>query len=70
LSEAEVDKIRIAAQLHDVGKIGIEDAVLKKPGALTPEEYEIHEDSYFKRCEHTASRRALERHAAGNRIAP
>jgi putative nucleotidyltransferase with HDIG domain len=41
LSEAEVDKIRIAAQLHDVGKIGIEDAVLKKPGALTPEEYEI-----------------------------
>jgi HD-GYP domain-containing protein (c-di-GMP phosphodiesterase class II) len=27
--------------LHDVGKIGIEDAVLKKPGALTPDEYEI-----------------------------
>jgi putative nucleotidyltransferase with HDIG domain len=41
LPEDEVDKIRIAAQLHDVGKIGIEDAVLKKPGALTPEEYEI-----------------------------
>ncbi len=41
LSDAEVDKIRIAAQLHDVGKIGIEDAVLKKPGALTPDEYEI-----------------------------
>jgi putative nucleotidyltransferase with HDIG domain len=41
LSEAEVDKIRVAAQLHDVGKIGIEDAVLKKPGALTPDEYEI-----------------------------
>ena len=41
LSEQEVDKIRIAAQLHDVGKIGIEDAVLKKPGALTPDEYEI-----------------------------
>lgn len=41
LTDAEVDKIRIAAQLHDVGKIGIEDAVLKKPGALTPDEYEI-----------------------------
>lgn len=41
LSPSEVDKIRIAAQLHDVGKIGIEDAVLKKPGALTPDEYEI-----------------------------
>lgn len=37
----EVEKIRIAAQLHDVGKIGIEDRILKKPGALTPEEYEI-----------------------------
>jgi HD-GYP domain-containing protein (c-di-GMP phosphodiesterase class II) len=27
--------------LHDVGKIGIEDRILKKPGALTPEEFEI-----------------------------
>lgn len=41
LSETEIDKIRIAAQLHDVGKIGIEDRILKKPGALTPEEYEV-----------------------------
>jgi len=41
LPESEVDKIRIAALLHDVGKIGIEDAVLKKPGALTHDEYEI-----------------------------
>jgi len=30
-----------SAQLHDVGKIGIEDRILKKPGALTPEEFEI-----------------------------
>jgi putative nucleotidyltransferase with HDIG domain len=36
-----VEKIRISAQLHDVGKIGIEDRILKKPGALTPEEYEV-----------------------------
>ncbi|HKR29872.1 MAG TPA: HD domain-containing phosphohydrolase [Terriglobales bacterium] len=41
LPEDEVEKIRIAAQLHDVGKIGIEDRILKKPGALTPDEYEI-----------------------------
>ena len=41
LSKEEVEKIRIAAQLHDVGKIGIEDRILKKPGALTPEEYEV-----------------------------
>src|SRR5258708_30165008 len=33
--------VRISAQLHDVGKIGIEDRILKKPGTLTPEEFEI-----------------------------
>ena len=36
-----IEIVRIAAQLHDVGKIGIEDRILKKPGALTPEEFEI-----------------------------
>ncbi len=41
LKEEEISKIRISAQLHDVGKIGIEDRILKKPGALTPEEFEI-----------------------------
>ncbi len=41
LSTEEVDKVRVAAQLHDVGKIGIEDRVLKKPGALTPDEFEL-----------------------------
>src|SRR5579872_5391845 len=41
LTETEIEKIRISAQLHDVGKIGIPDVILKKPGALTPDEYEI-----------------------------
>ena len=41
LPEEEVDKIRTSATLHDVGKIGIEDRVLKKPGVLTSEEFEI-----------------------------
>lgn len=36
-----IEIVRVAAQLHDVGKIGIEDRILKKPGALTPEEFEI-----------------------------
>ncbi len=39
--EEFVEIVRVAAQLHDVGKIGIEDRILKKPGALTPEEFEI-----------------------------
>lgn len=34
------DLIRIAAMLHDVGKVGIADAILKKPGKLTEDEYE------------------------------
>ena len=35
------EKIRISALLHDVGKIGIDDNILKKPAALTDEEFEI-----------------------------
>jgi putative two-component system response regulator len=38
LPEDEVEHIRLAAALHDVGKIGIPDLVLLKPGELTPEE--------------------------------
>ena len=41
LSDDELEKLRISALLHDVGKIAIEDNILKKPAALTPEEYEI-----------------------------
>lgn len=33
------DLIRLAAMLHDVGKVGIPDAILKKPGPLNPEEF-------------------------------
>jgi HD-GYP domain-containing protein (c-di-GMP phosphodiesterase class II) len=41
LPEDELEKLRISALLHDVGKIGIDDAILKKPAALTDEEFEI-----------------------------
>lgn len=41
MSDEEVEKIRISALLHDVGKIGIDDNILKKPAALTDDEYEI-----------------------------
>lgn len=36
-------RLRLAAMLHDVGKVGIPDAILKKPGRLTPEERRIME---------------------------
>jgi putative two-component system response regulator len=35
------DEIRVGLMLHDVGKIGVPDAILLKPGLLTSEEYEI-----------------------------
>ncbi|AMK10170.1 HD domain-containing phosphohydrolase [Pseudodesulfovibrio indicus] len=35
------DNLRLAAMLHDVGKVGISDAILKKPAKLTDEEYSI-----------------------------
>jgi HD-GYP domain-containing protein (c-di-GMP phosphodiesterase class II) len=41
LPGVELDRLRISALLHDVGKIGVDDRVLKKPGALTPEEFQI-----------------------------
>ncbi|MGA3193393.1 MAG: HD domain-containing phosphohydrolase [Terriglobales bacterium] len=41
LDDDFLETLRVSAQLHDVGKIGIEDRILKKPGALTPEEFEI-----------------------------
>ncbi|MGI9166316.1 MAG: HD domain-containing phosphohydrolase [Pyrinomonadaceae bacterium] len=41
LPDDECEKIRVSALLHDVGKIGIDDKILKKPSALTDEEYEI-----------------------------
>ena len=41
LPETFLEILRISAQLHDVGKIGIEDHILRKPGALTAEEFEV-----------------------------
>jgi len=41
LPAAFLETLQISAQLHDVGKIGIEDDILKKPGALTEEEFEV-----------------------------
>jgi HD-GYP domain-containing protein (c-di-GMP phosphodiesterase class II) len=36
-----LETLQISAQLHDVGKIGIEDHILRKPGALNAEEFEV-----------------------------
>ena len=41
LTPVQVDEIARAAALHDIGKIGIPDAILLKPARLTPEEFEV-----------------------------
>jgi HD-GYP domain-containing protein (c-di-GMP phosphodiesterase class II) len=41
LSEAEIEEVRHAAQLHDVGKVAVPDAILRKPGPLTAQEWEF-----------------------------
>src|SRR5450755_2622002 len=40
-SEDEVALLRLAAQVHDIGKIGIPDAILQKPGPLTQDEWSV-----------------------------
>ena len=41
LPPSDIERIRIGALLHDIGKIGIADAVLQKPGRLTAEEFAL-----------------------------
>ncbi len=41
IAEDKIETIRLGALLHDVGKLGIPDSILLKPGALDPEEWEI-----------------------------
>jgi len=41
LPENEVERIRLATPMHDLGKVGIPDAILNKPGRFTDDEYAI-----------------------------
>ena len=41
LPETEVEKIEIAAKVHDIGKVAVPDAILLKPGSLSPEEWAV-----------------------------
>jgi len=41
LGPRETRDLHVSSLLHDVGKIGIDDAILKKPGRLSPEEYDV-----------------------------
>jgi putative nucleotidyltransferase with HDIG domain len=39
LPDDQIELVKLGGPLHDIGKIGIDDAILRKPGKLTPEEY-------------------------------
>ena len=41
LSQIEIETVKMASPMHDIGKIGIPDEILNKPGKYTPEEFEI-----------------------------
>jgi cyclic di-GMP phosphodiesterase len=41
LDDATIEMLHKSAPLHDIGKVGIPDAILLKPGKLTPEEFEV-----------------------------
>ena len=51
LTPVKADEIVRASVLHDIGKIGIPDAILLKPGRLTPEEFEIMKSHTTIGCE-------------------
>src|SRR5262249_21090406 len=51
LSADDIELLRIGTPLHDVGKIGIDDAILKKPDRLTPEEFEVMKQHTVKGAE-------------------
>jgi len=58
LDKTDYELISMAAPLHDIGKMKVPDAILSKPGKLTPEEYEIiktHSESGAKIIDRTMS---------------
>lgn len=55
MSPQEVELIRVGTPLHDIGKIGIDDAILRKPERLTPEEFEIMKTHTVKGAEIVAT---------------
>ena len=68
IDDAEADEIAYAAMIHDVGKAQVPDAILKKPGPLTPEErleiqkHTVWADAVLSDDDEFATARAVARH--------
>ena len=64
LSKEEKKQIAIASIMHDVGKIAVPDAILNKPGKLTPDEFEIMKTHTIKGAELLERIPQMKRHNA------
>ena len=64
IDEAYVEDLYVAAPLHDIGKVGIPDRILQKPGKLSPEEFEIMKSHALIGA--TTLRRVDEKHPGNN----
>jgi HD-GYP domain-containing protein (c-di-GMP phosphodiesterase class II) len=60
LSMLELRRLALGAQMHDVGKIGVPDRILTKPGKLTPEEFEVIKEHATRGYDIARSVKALE----------
>ena len=68
--EEFLEIVRVSAQLHDVGKIGIEDRHPQKAGRTDAGRIRNHEDPYHQGGQHPAPGGPVERHDSGYRTAP
>ncbi|WP_303867585.1 HD domain-containing phosphohydrolase [Acetobacterium wieringae] len=57
LNKSQIDKVRVAGYLHDIGKIGVDEAILNKPGKLNAQEWEIMKHHPSKSAEILATTR-------------
>lgn len=51
LPEDQLELVKLGTPLHDIGKIGIDDAILRKPGRLTPQEFALMQEHTTKGAE-------------------
>ncbi|MBM4355004.1 MAG: GAF domain-containing protein [Deltaproteobacteria bacterium] len=69
IQPSEIEMLRVAAYLHDYGKIGVRDAILTKPDRLTPDEYEEMKQHAVKTTEILSRMHFMRQYAAAPLIA-